>query len=64
MNGDDEMKENIQKAINQIRPNLQADGEMLSWLTSRMTALSRLSCWGPAWLSHVADDPEMGIENI
>ncbi len=26
MNGDDEMKENIQKAINQIRPNLQADG--------------------------------------
>jgi Fe-S cluster biogenesis protein NfuA len=26
MNGDDDMKENIQKAINQIRPNLQADG--------------------------------------
>ena len=26
MNVDDEMKENIQKAINQIRPNLQADG--------------------------------------
>jgi Fe-S cluster biogenesis protein NfuA len=26
MNGDDKMKENIQKAINQIRPNLQADG--------------------------------------
>ena len=26
MNGDDHMKENIQKAINQIRPNLQADG--------------------------------------
>jgi Fe-S cluster biogenesis protein NfuA len=26
INGDDDMKENIQKAINQIRPNLQADG--------------------------------------
>jgi Fe-S cluster biogenesis protein NfuA len=26
MNGDGDMKENIQKAINQIRPNLQADG--------------------------------------
>lgn len=26
MNGDDSMKESVQKAINQIRPNLQADG--------------------------------------
>ena len=26
MNGEDSMKESVQKAINQIRPNLQADG--------------------------------------
>jgi len=65
MNGDDEMKENIQKAINQIRPNLQADGgdvELVDVTDDGIVKVKLLGACRGCPMSQMT--LKMGIENI